>query len=70
MSDFNFMADGCKVSGPLKDGSYSVIFSTGEYQQEQVAQMMLLPRDKAIKVEVTILDVEKPGGGVFDESQD
>jgi hypothetical protein len=49
-----FGADGVKVSGPNKDGGYTVTFSTGEYMQNQIAELLRIPQQTALKVVVEI----------------
>lgn len=47
-----FKADKIKISGPKVDGSYTVTFEVGEYEQQIVAQLMLIPQNTIIEVEV------------------
>lgn len=49
----NFGADKVKISGPRIDGSYSVTFETGEYEREKVADLLRVPPETSLKVEVT-----------------
>ena len=50
MIEFN--ADKLKINGPLSDGSYSITFSTGEYEQLNVAKLMAIPQLTNLKVQV------------------
>lgn len=48
-----FKADHIQVSGPkASDGSYKVTFETGEYSQEQVAALLMIPQRTVITVSV------------------
>ncbi len=49
----NLVADGYRITGPKVDGSYSVTFSFGEYQQEEISKIFQLPQLTSIKVEVS-----------------
>jgi hypothetical protein len=44
MDRITFNADSVKVNGPLSDGSYSITFKTGEYEQLNVAKLMVVPQ--------------------------
>lgn len=50
----SFNADKVKVSGPKVDGSYSVTFDTGEYEQEKIAELVRIPQQTAIGVDVSV----------------
>lgn len=57
---YEFMADHCKVIGPMSsDGSYKVEFKTGEYEKENVANLMRLPKQVALKITVDIVSVDQ-----------
>lgn len=45
-------ADAIKVNGPLKDGSYSITFSTGEYEQLNVSKLLMIPQMTELEIEV------------------
>jgi hypothetical protein len=49
-----FIADKVKITGPKVDGGYSVTFMVGEYQQLEVAKMVVLPPLTALKVTVEL----------------
>ena len=52
-----FKADKTYVSGPkASDGSYTVKFETGEYEQLNVAKLMVVPQRAVMTVNVTIDD--------------
>lgn len=51
-----FIAEKVKVTGPKVDGGYSVTFEVGEYEQQHVANLLLLPRDTIIQVSVEVQD--------------
>lgn len=42
--------DGISISGPQIDGGYKVTLKTGEYSAEEIAKVLLLPKDKVISV--------------------
>lgn len=46
-----FMADRYQVRGPrASDGALTVTLETGEYQAEQVAKVLAIPPDTAIRI--------------------
>lgn len=47
-------ADKVKVNGPKVDGSYSITFETGEYEQLNVAKIMTIPQQTPLKITVEI----------------
>lgn len=49
-----FGADKVSVRGPLTDGGYVVSFYVGEYEQEQVAKLLMIPQQTPLRVEVKI----------------
>lgn len=51
-----FGADGVKVSGPNKDGGYTVTFSSGEYMQDQIAELLRIPQQTVLKVIVEVAE--------------
>lgn len=57
MNKLTILADSFQVRGPRQsDGTYTVSFTTGEYQALNVAKMLAFPHDEALKVTVEILD--------------
>lgn len=51
MIEFN--ADRISISGPrASDGTYKVTFETGEYQQQEIAELFRIPQGVVIKVKV------------------
>lgn len=48
----NFMADSMKIYGPKVDGSFTVTFGTGEYEQLNIAKLMAISQATIIKVKV------------------
>lgn len=42
--------DGISISGPQIDGGYKVTLKTGEYSADEIAKVLLLPKDKVISV--------------------
>lgn len=59
MSDDNkkqveFVADKLTIFGPKVDGGLTIKFDVGEYEQQQVAQLLMIPQQTAIKVRVEI----------------
>ncbi|MDD4984703.1 MAG: hypothetical protein PHQ43_02765 [Dehalococcoidales bacterium] len=50
----DFDADKVKVNGPLVDRGFSVTFYTGEYAQEQVAELVKAPQESVLHVRVTV----------------
>lgn len=53
----NFMADYMKIYGPKVDGSFTVTFGTGEYEQLNIAKLMAISQSTIIKVKVEPEDV-------------
>lgn len=49
-------ADKLTVYGPKTDGSLKISFDIGEYNQEQVAKLLMIPQQTIIKVKVEIDD--------------
>ena len=47
-----FNADKIRVSGPKIDGSYTVTFEIGEYEQLKVAELLAVPQQTNVKVRV------------------
>lgn len=45
-------ADSVKINGPKVDGSYTLSFSVGEYEQGKIAKIMTIPQMTEIKLEV------------------
>jgi len=45
-----FLADSLKISGPRVDGSYQVVFTTGEYERQHVADLLTLPVETTFRV--------------------
>lgn len=46
-------ADKIRMSGPKIDGSYSVTFEVGEYEQDHVSELFKIPQGTLINVSVT-----------------
>jgi hypothetical protein len=53
MDSINFLADKVRISGPLVDGSYNITFSVGEYQAKNVSELLRLPQNIILKVNVS-----------------
>ena len=51
-----FHADKVKLSGPKLDGSWTVSFETGEYEQEKLAELLKIPQQTALRVTVEIVN--------------
>ena len=49
-----FLADKVRISGPKVDGSTSVTFEVGEYEQSKVAELLKMPHDVILKVSVEV----------------
>lgn len=49
-----FGADSLKMSGPLRDGSYTVTFSTGEYEQLNIAKLLTIPQQVPLRITVEV----------------
>jgi hypothetical protein len=45
-------SDKVKVTGPLIDGSYNITFSVGEYEQKKVAELMMIPQQTMIQLDI------------------
>lgn len=50
MKQISFLADKIRVNGPKVDGSYTVTFETGEYEQENVAKVLSIPQQTVVRV--------------------
>lgn len=49
-----FTADAATVTERMSDRSYKVTLSTGEYTQQEMAKILLLPKDSVIKVTLEV----------------
>jgi hypothetical protein len=49
-----FTADKIRISGPRIDGSYTVTFETGEYEQEKISEILKLPQQAVVEVSVHV----------------
>lgn len=49
-----FKADKLTMYGPKSDGSFSVKFDTGEYEQLNIAKLMAISQSTIIKVKVEV----------------
>jgi len=50
-------ADSFQVYGPkATDGSYTIKFTTGEYEKLNVAKMLAIPHDSVLKVTVEVIE--------------
>lgn len=47
-----FNSDKIVVRGPLVDGGYAVTFFTGEYDQRKVAEILKIPQQTIVVVNV------------------
>jgi len=47
-----FNADKVKISGPKVDGSCSITFDTGEYEQNNIAKLFKIPQQTTLEVTV------------------
>lgn len=47
-----FLSDKVKVNGAKVDGSYTVTFEVGEYEQDKVAELLRIKQGTLIKVVV------------------
>lgn len=48
----SFTSDKVRINGPKVDGSYTVTFDVGEYNQEQVAKLLIIPQMTELNIEV------------------
>lgn len=48
--------DKIKINGPKVDNSYTIAFDIGEYERELIAQLVALPIDAEIVLEVEVND--------------
>lgn len=48
----SFSADKVKVSGPRVDGSFTVSFDVGEYEQEKIAELLRIPQQTPLQIRV------------------
>jgi len=51
-----FDADKIKVNGPRMDGSFAVTFEVGEYEQEKIAKLLLIPQNTVVRVTIDTED--------------
>ena len=49
-----FGADKVKVSGPNSDDGYTVTLYTGEYMQQEMAKLLLIPTKTNLKITVEV----------------
>jgi len=47
-----FTVDKIKIYGPKVDGGYTVTFEVGEYEQNNLAELMKLKQGQVLKVKV------------------
>ena len=47
-------SDKVRVSGPRVDGSFTVSFDVGEYEQAKVAELLRIPQQTVLKVVVKV----------------
>ena len=47
-------SDKVKINGPKVDGSYTITFEVGEYEQGNIAKLLMIPQQTLIKLEVSI----------------
>ncbi len=50
MSKIEFIADSVKVYGPKTDGGYTVTLGVGEYEQNKLAGLFMIPQGKVLDV--------------------
>jgi hypothetical protein len=57
-----FGADKVSISGPSVDGGFKITFSTGEYEQLKIAELLTIPQQTALRITVEIDDgrIERP----------
>jgi hypothetical protein len=48
-----FIADKVKIAGPRIDSTYTVTFEVGEYEQDQLGELMKIKQPAIFKVEVS-----------------
>ena len=53
MNEIEFVADSVKLSGPRIDGSWSITFTSGEYEKEKLLNIMKLKLNLKVKVSQT-----------------
>lgn len=49
-------ADKLAIYGPKTDGGLTLTFSIGEYEQEQVAQLLMIPQQTVLNLTVEVED--------------
>ncbi len=54
MEKIEFGADKVSISGPSVDGGFRITFSTGEYEQDNIAELLRIPQQTALRVIVEI----------------
>ena len=54
-----FSADKVKVFGPKVDGSFTVTFDVGEYEQKKVAELLGIPQQTMLSVTIELYDGKK-----------
>ena len=47
-------SDGYKINGPKVDGNWTVTFNVGEYEVEEIAKLLMLPKDTMLKVTIEV----------------
>ncbi len=53
-----FIADKVRISGPKIDGGYVISFEVGEHMANKVSEIIRLPQNTALKVDITPLENE------------
>jgi len=50
----NLHADKVKINGPKVDGTYTLSFDIGEYEQIKVMKIMAIPQNTSLKLTIDI----------------
>lgn len=58
-TEITFLADKIKINGAKVDGSYTVSFDVGEYEQLQVAKLLTIPQGTVVKVTIAQSENER-----------
>jgi len=59
MKKLSFVADKVKIFGPKVDGSFTVSFEVGEYEQEKIAELLRIPQQTPLRIRVKFYGEEK-----------
>ena len=45
-------ADSVRINGPKVDGGFTITFNVGEYEQDKVAELLTIPQQTMIQLDI------------------